>query len=86
MRAHRPAAIVAAILLRGEAVLPGLRRSGHGTGTWQFPGGHLEWGESVEDCARREVSEEISLFVTSVRRGPFTNDKAATASQAHRRC
>jgi 8-oxo-dGTP diphosphatase len=41
---------------------------------WQFPGGHLEFGESVEDCARREVFEETGLELVNVRLGPYTND------------
>src|SRR5690606_587748 len=74
MALQRPAVGVAAIVMRGERVLLGRRRSGHGAGTWQFPGGHLEWGESIEACARREVLEETGLVVTGLRRGPFTND------------
>lgn len=31
-----------------------------------FPGGHLEPGESVFDCARREVREETGIELTSL--------------------
>ncbi|WP_281648949.1 NUDIX hydrolase [Parendozoicomonas sp. Alg238-R29] len=70
----RPAVGVGAIILRGDKVLCGLRKGKHGDGCWQFPGGHLEYGESVEGCARREVLEETGLTLTNTRIGPFTND------------
>ena len=55
-------------------MLFGKRRGSHGAGTWALPGGHLEFGESVEGCAIREVAEETGLVVQSVRFGPYTND------------
>jgi 8-oxo-dGTP diphosphatase len=66
---------VGVIVQRGGRVLLGKRRStSHGDGVWQFPGGHLEWGESVVDCARREVLEETGLEVRISGQGPYTND------------
>lgn len=62
------------LVLRGDHVLLGRRRAGHGRATWNPPGGHLEFGESVEDCARREVCEEAGLSIGEVVRGPYTND------------
>ena len=42
-------------------VLIGQRIKSHGTGEWSFPGGHLEFGETLFDCAKREVMEETGL-------------------------
>lgn len=50
------------------------RQGSHGQGTWSVPGGHLEFGESFEDTARREVEEEIGVTITNVRFGAVTND------------
>lgn len=44
-------------------VLLGLRKSAHGNGTWCPPGGHLEFGESNEQAAIREVMEETNISV-----------------------
>lgn len=50
------------------------RLGSHGAGSWSVPGGHLEFGESFEDTARREVKEETNLEIKNVRFGAVTND------------
>lgn len=35
-------------------------------GYWVVPGGHIEYGESIEDCARRELKEETGLDVSDI--------------------
>ena len=38
------------------------RQGSHGAGEWSFPGGHLEFGESVFECAARESQEEVGII------------------------
>ena len=59
-----------AVVVRDGLVLLGRRRGAHGAGTWSFPGGKLDAGESPEDAAARELHEETGL--TAVRIAPIT--------------
>ena len=54
---------VAVIVRRKGHVLMGLRKGSHGAGTWSFPGGHLETGETVTMCAARELLEETGVKI-----------------------
>ncbi len=70
----RPKVGVGITLMKDGLVLLGKRKGAHGAGEWSFAGGHLEFGESVEECARRELAEETGLKALSVQLGPWTAD------------
>ena len=72
--AERPLIGVAVIVIKEGRVLLGQRKNAHGSGTWAFPGGHLEFNESIKACARREVFEETGIQIKNLRYGPYTND------------
>ena len=61
---QRPKVGVGVMLRRGEFVLLGKRLRGPGAGTFGWAGGHLEFGETPEGCAIREVAEETGLVIT----------------------
>lgn len=74
MEEKRPKIGVGVLVVKDGKVLLGKRKNAHGEGRWCFPGGHLEFNESPEDCALREVLEETGLSVKNPKLGPYTND------------
>ncbi len=56
------------VMIIKDGKVPLARRKGaHGSREYAFPGGHLEFGESYEDCAKRETREETGMEITNVR-------------------
>ncbi len=65
---------VACFIHKQGKVLLGKRKGSHAKGYWGFPGGHLEFKESVIDCAKRELIEETGLNPTSLHLGPWVEN------------
>jgi 8-oxo-dGTP diphosphatase len=70
----RPAVGIAVIIRKGDQVLLMKRQNSHGDGTWSVPGGHLEYGETPQECAIREAEEEVGVLITDLTLCTFTND------------
>lgn len=72
----RPRVGIGVMILKDGKVLLGKRKGAHGEGDWAFPGGHLEWMESIEECARRETMEEAGIEIENLRFQMVANVKA----------
>jgi 8-oxo-dGTP diphosphatase len=55
------------VFLREGRVFLARRQGSHGEATWASAGGHLELGETLEQCARREALEELGVTVGHLR-------------------
>ncbi|HYF04564.1 MAG TPA: NUDIX domain-containing protein [Patescibacteria group bacterium] len=64
---HKTKVGVGVLILKDGKVLLGKRKGSHGDGEYCFPGGHLEYMESFEECARRETLEETGLNIENIR-------------------
>lgn len=70
----RPKIGVGVIVVQNGQLLLGKRKGSHGAGEWALAGGHLEYGETIEACAARELKEETGLEALSTQTVSWTND------------
>ena len=74
---------VGVIITKDDKILLGKRSEDHekadselhGEGTWTCPGGKMEFGEKIVECARREVQEETGIKINEVKLISITNDR-----------
>ncbi len=62
---------------KNEEILLVLRNSEPFKGRWALPGGYLDWYETVEQTAIREVSEETGLTVSALELAGIRSDLSA---------
>ena len=62
----RPRVGVGVLVFKDGQVLLGKRRNAHGAEEYAGVGGHLEYLESFEDCARREAMEEAGIEIENI--------------------
>ncbi|MBP9750825.1 MAG: NUDIX domain-containing protein [Candidatus Peribacteraceae bacterium] len=75
MEKRNPLVGVAIFVCRDGKILLSLRKNSHSAGTWGLAGGHLEFGETFEECALRELKEEAgAIAVANVRFATISGD------------
>ena len=55
--------VVAAIIVKGKKVFATQRGYGEFKDGWEFPGGKIEQGESLEEALIREIREELDVDI-----------------------
>jgi 8-oxo-dGTP diphosphatase len=66
---------VSILVKNGDRILLEKRQgTTHGNGTWGPPSGHIDYGESPEQTAMREVQEETGVNITELKFRVITND------------
>src|SRR6478672_5318570 len=53
--------VIAAIVRDGKVLIAQRRANDSFAGFWEFPGGKREPGESIEECLRRDLREELGI-------------------------
>jgi len=65
---NRPRVGIGIFLINQQGrILLGNRMNAHGANTWSIPGGHLDFGEEIIDCAQREAREETGLIAKGIK-------------------
>ena len=70
---QRPKVGVGVLVFKEGKILLGKRKNAHGAGDFAGPGGHLEFGESIEECAIRETAEEAGVEIQNLKIISFGN-------------
>ncbi|MEM8675036.1 MAG: 8-oxo-dGTP diphosphatase MutT [Cyanobacteria bacterium P01_G01_bin.67] len=62
---------------QGKILIDRRREQGEMGGLWEFPGGKIEAGETVEECIVREIKEELDLEIV-------VGDRLTTITHAYK--
>lgn len=63
----RPKVGIGVMIFKKGKVLLGKRKGSHGEGYFASPGGHLESGQTFDECAKIETKEETGIEIKNIK-------------------
>lgn len=62
-KVHKQIGVAVISNQQGKILIDRRKAEGEMGGLWEFPGGKIEPGETVEECIKREIKEELDIEV-----------------------
>ena len=62
-KAHKQIGAAVIINSEGKILIDRRKPEGEMGGLWELPGGKIEPGETVEECIKREIDEELAIDI-----------------------
>jgi 8-oxo-dGTP diphosphatase len=61
---HKQIGVAVITNRQGKILIDRRKDEGEMAGLWEFPGGKVEPGETIEECIEREIAEELNIKIT----------------------
>lgn len=72
---RKPVGIGVSVLIKHQGKMLFILRNGaHGYGQWSCPGGHIDFGETALNAAKRESLEEVGVSIGAIHFVGYTDD------------
>lgn len=63
LKIHKQIGVAVITNAQGKVLIDRRKAKGEMGGLWEFPGGKIELGETVEECIEREIKEELNIEI-----------------------